>query len=103
MTVKEFLKRYDNKERFTDRELRDIYWGDLEADADDEVYEEDEEYGDKGRWSRYETKYYCINNRYFACTADIGLTEYQENYYNIQPTEVKRVKKLVEVISWEAV
>lgn len=43
MTIKEFLTRYDNKETFTENELRDIYWGGLEWDDDDEGVQEIEE------------------------------------------------------------
>lgn len=103
MTVKEFLTRYDNKEKFTERELQEIYWGDIEEEDGDEFYEVDVTYGDKGRWSRYETKYICVNGRYFDLTADIGLTECQENYYDCQPREVKRVQKTVVVETWEVV
>lgn len=103
MTVKEFLTRYDNKEKFTERELQEIYWGDIEEEDGDEIYEVDVTYGDKGRWSRYETKYIYVNGRYFDLTADIGLTEYQDNYYDCQPREVKRVQKTVIIDTWEAV
>ena len=103
MTVKEFLVRYDNKETFTSRELQEIYWGDIEEEDGDEVYEIDTIYGDKGRWSRFETKILSFNGRYFDITADIGLTEYQDNYYDYQPREVKRVQKTIVVDTWEDV
>ena len=103
MTVKEFLTRYDNKETFTSRENQELYWGDIEEEDDDEVYEIDTIYGDKGRWSRYETKILSLNGRYFDVTADIGLTEYQDNYYDQQPIEVKRVQKTIVVDTWEAI
>ena len=103
MTVKEFLILYDNKQKFTSKELEELYWGDIEEDEDDEVYEIDTVYGQKGRWSRYETKYLCFNGRYFDITADIGLTEMQDNYYDQQPQEVKRVQKTIVVDTWEAI
>ena len=98
MTVKEFLTRYDNKETFTEDELRDIYWGDLEGDEG--VEEIDEEIEEKRRWSQFVYKYVMIGGRYFCLTADIGLTEYQDNSYDYQPEEVKPVEKVITVTEW---
>ena len=103
MTVKEFLTRYDNKDKFTEKELQEIYWGDIEEEDGDEVYEIDTLYGDKGRWSRYETKIFSFNERYFDITADIGLTECQDNYFDCQPVEVQRIQKTIIVDTWEAI
>ena len=101
MTVKEFLTRYDKKETFTEDELKDIYWGDLEWEDDDEGVEEiDEEIEEKRRWSQFVYKYVKIGSRYFCLTADIGLTEYQDNSYDYQPEEVKPVEKVITVTEW---
>lgn len=103
MTVKEFLTRYDNKETFTEDELKDIYWGDFEDDDDEWVEEIDEETDEKRRWSQFVYKYIRIRSRYFCLTADIGLTEYQDNEYNYQPIEVKPVNKIITVTEWVSV
>ena len=98
MTVKEFLTRYDNKEIFTEDELRDIYWGDFEGEECSE--EIDEEIDEKRRWSQFVYKYVMIGGRYFCLTADIGLTEYQDNEYDYQPEEVRPVEKVITVTEW---
>lgn len=98
MTVKDFLTRYDNNELFSEDELRDIYWGDFEGD---ETYEEiDEEVDEKRRWSQFVYKYVMIGGRYFCLTADIGLTEYQDNEYGYQPEEVTPVEKIIMITEW---
>ena len=99
MTVKEFLTRYDNGEDFNEADLHDLYWGDVEFDGE-EPEEIETIYGEKGRWSRYEEKVWKIGSRYFIFTADIGLTEYQDNDYNYQPTEVYPVEKIVTITEW---
>ncbi len=101
MTVKEFLTRYDNEENFTEDELKDIYWGDFEGDEWSE--EVDEEIDEKRRWSQFVYKYVKIGGRYFCLTADIGLTEYQDNEYNYQPFEVRPVEKIITVTEWVAI
>ena len=101
MTIREFITRFDNHERFDEEDLRDLYWGEF---TDDDGYDEiDEEIEDKRRWSQFIHKYVQIGNRYFCLTADVGLTEYQDNSYDYQPIEVKPVEKLVPVITWEAI
>lgn len=103
MTVNEFLTKYDNKETFNEDELKDLYWGDIEIEDGMEWEEIDEEIEDKRRWSQFIYKYVMIGGRYFCLTADIGLTEYQDNEYNYQPQEVKRTKKAVIVDCWEPI
>lgn len=102
MTITEFLTRYDNKETFSEGELRDLYWGDVD-DEDHEVYEIEESYHDKRRWSRVECRYMQIDNRYFCFSADIGLTECQDDTYWIQPKEVSRTQKTVVIDVWEEI
>ena len=103
MTVKEFLTRYDNKEVFNEGELKDLYWGDMEIEDGMEWEEIDEEIEDKRRWSQFIYKYVMIGGRYFCLTADIGLTEYQDNEYNYQPEEVRRTQKTIVVDCWEPI
>lgn len=103
MTVKEFLTRYDNKEVFNEDELKDLYWGDIEASDGMEFEEIDEEVEDKRRWRQFIYKYVMIGGRYFCLTADIGLTEYQDNVYDYQPEEVRRTQKTIVVDCWEPI
>lgn len=100
MTVKDFLNKYDNEERFNEDELRDLYWGDLEEDDDDLVQQIEEEADEKRRWSQIITKILKINGRYFSVYGDIGLTEYQDDSFDIQPTEVMPVEKVVTITEW---
>lgn len=101
MTALEFITRYDNGDTFTENELQDIYWGDFEGDIGSE--EIDEEIGEKRRWSQYITKIILVCGRYFSVTADIGLTEYQDNTYDIQPEEVRPAEKVVTITEWVSV
>lgn len=88
MTVKEFLEIYDNKEGFDEDELREIFNGNLKKEEGDSISVIEEDYGEPRRWSRYHYQYLKINDRYFYTVCDEGLTEYQDNYYDIQPQEV---------------
>lgn len=97
MTTQEFLNRYDNKELFSETELQDIYWGDF----DGYVHEVDNGTGELYRWNHLEYKILQIGERYFDVARMAGNTEYQENEYDIQPQEVKRVERMV--IDWEAI
>ena len=86
MTVKEFLDRYDNKEEFNEAECKDLFWEDLDGDEEIELIEE---YNDENRrWSYMTHRYYKVRDRYFCFSADMGLTEYQEDKYWVQPWEV---------------
>lgn len=88
MTVKEFLNRYDNKETFNEDELREIFNGDLDEEDGDSISVIEEDYEEPRRWSRFHYQYLKINDRYFYTVCDEGLTECQENYYDMQPQEV---------------
>ena len=88
MTIKEFLKQYNEGKRFSENELRDIFELDLEEEENDTIYEVEEEYDEPRRWSRNHTRWANINGRYFELNADEGLTELQDNSYYIQPQEV---------------
>ena len=88
MTVKEFLKQYDEGKKFSDRELNEIFNLDLEEDEDDVIYVVEEEYDEPRRWNRNHTIWASINDRYFELNADEGLTELQDTTYWQQPKEV---------------
>ena len=97
MTTKEFLKRYDNKIYFTEQELEDLWWDDLLETHAPVV--QDEEYDQPDRWNILVTKVIQIDDRYFMIYKYQGNTEYQENYYDVQPDEVHPVEKTITV--WE--
>ncbi len=96
MTTKDFLKRYDNGDEFSERELRYLFWIDAFEDEDYEVIEEVD--GENRRWSYMKDIYMRIQDRYFRFTADIGLTEYQENTYDFQPQEVTLTQETKTII-----
>lgn len=88
MTVKEFLKRYDEGDEFNETELRDIFWLDFDEDAEDTCRLIEEEYGEPSRWTRDHTRWVSINERFFELNRDEGLTELQDTNYWLQPQEV---------------
>lgn len=64
----------------------------------------DEDEDEHRRWSYYKTKIIKVENRYFSIYADIGLTEYQENYYEPQILEeVKPREKVITITEWVSV
>lgn len=88
MTEQEFLTRFDNQEKFSERELSDLRW---------EFKEIETNYGDNRRWTRSATTIFQIGERYFALDWEEGLTESQENEFWDQPYEVypKEVTRVV--------
>lgn len=106
MTIKEFLKRYDEKDIFDEYELKQLFNCDFDfSDTGDEYKIVEEIYGENRRWSRMVELYVCINGRYFCFYCDEGLTEHQENEYWQQPEEVRehRYKKMIEIVEWERI
>ena len=100
MTTKEFIIRFDNKEQFDDDELYNIFWGQYEDMYIDPVASTE---GDHHRWTYECEKIYEIENRYFSCYGLLALTEMQEDYFDVQPVEVKPVEKVITVTEWEAI
>ena len=105
MTPTEFMKRYDNKETFTEYELHDLFWGDYDKDVNVLVEEEDSFSDEPARWNYTKTIVYrFVENdiiRYFAFYGWLGNTEMQENYFESQPVEVKPIEVVVR--DWEAI
>ena len=85
---KEFLRRYDAGEKFSEEELQDIVWGFREVTTN---------FGENLRWTRGATTIVTVDGRLFAIEWWEGLTEMQPNEYNEQPYEVKEVTEVVEV------
>ena len=91
MNEKEFLKRYDEKDQFTENEIESILWDFLQFD---------EINGNDHRWYRPVMTIIKVNDRFFAIDWNRGLTEYQEHEYPNQPYEVESRKKIIEVTEW---
>lgn len=93
MENKEFLKKYDSKQEFTDSELNDLVW---------EMEEVETKYGENRRWYRKVTTIFKVEDRYFAVEWDEGLTELQENEFYKQPYEVypEEETKVITIIKW---
>lgn len=91
MEEKEILTKINNKEEFTERELRDLLDFEIEQDK-----------GEDRRWTREVTSILKIGDRYFALNWGQGLTESQLNEYYEQPYEVMLVEtqKVVTVREW---
>lgn len=99
MTVKEFIARYDNKEEFSEKELENLFWEDMELEPDDNcAWRVDEISYEPDRWSYLREVFHKLNGRYFCFSAYLGNTEYQENEFSIQPQEVEPVE--VTVTQW---
>ena len=103
MTTREFFMRYDNKEQFDEYELHDLFWGDIEDSEEDSIILLDEGEGDHHRWNYCAYKVYEINGRIFMFEGFLALTECQEDYFDIQPHEVKAVEKTAVITEWEAI
>ena len=101
MTTLEFLEKYDNKYVFSGEELHDLFWGDCFDDDENVNLIEEDDSGEHYRWSYCQDNYYKIRNRYFRFSGQMGLTEYQENYFDIQPCEVVPKEKVITVTVWE--
>lgn len=82
MTNKEFLERYDKKEKFSESELEELeYFG----EGIDRIE------GANRRWTRTIKNIFKVEDRYFALEFEEGLTEMQDNMYYNQPYEVEKV------------
>ena len=82
MTNKEFLERYDKKEKFSESELEKLEYFGEEIDRIE---------GPNRRWTRTIKNIFKVEDRYFALEFEEGLTEYQDNMYYNQPYEVEKV------------
>lgn len=91
----ELLIKLLNKEKFTYRELHDLFW---EYDE----YVVDEWKDENRKWSCYNYKVLKIDDRYFRLEADLGLTESVEDNFDFQPTEVYKAEvKIIEKVVWQ--
>lgn len=76
------------------------YFGDIDVGKYEkiEVIE-----GDVGRWSRSMTTIISIDNDFWAIDWERGLTEYQDDEFDLQPYRVERKERMEKVIYYEAV
>ena len=93
MEDKEFITRFDNKEKFSEKEIRSLVW---EMDTVEEIEGEDR------RWSRGMQTIFKADDRYFSICWEKGLTEMQEDEYYDQPEEVSLIEetKTITVKNW---
>lgn len=102
MTVKEFIARYNNKEKFSERELKNPFWGYIELEPDDNcAWSIDDTSYEPDRWNYLKEVIHEFNGRYFCFFAYLGNTESQKNEFSIQPQEVKPVE--VTVTKWKVI
>lgn len=101
MTTKDFITRYDNNQQFDEYELQDLFHGEFDDEENIELIEEQE--GEHHRWNYEALNIYKIQKRFFQFYGFIALTEMQENYYDVQPIEVKPVQKLIVTTEWEEI
>lgn len=86
------LKKIDNNEKLTERELSELVW-EFEVECNKE---------DNRRWSRSVETIVKIEERFFSICWEEGLTENQDNYFGNQPVEVKKetYEKTITVTKW---
>ena len=68
-------------------------------------YDIETDKGENRRWSRGMSTISEVQGRFFQTNWEEGLTENQENEYDEQPTEVKKVtyEKTIEVTEWQTI
>ena len=88
MTDTEFLWRFDDSDKFSERELSIMPW---EMNVVETIY------GDNDRWTRPVQTVFEVQGRLFALDWEEGLTENQENEFFDQPYEVEKRTKVIEV------
>ena len=91
LTNEEILKKIDNKEILSEKEIKTFIH---------DNYEVDEIEGEEHRWYRIITTIIEINNRYCAINWNRGLTECQENEYPNQPYEVEPKDEVITIKKW---
>lgn len=84
-------KLYAGK-RLSERELKDLAYGDCRLDGYGWV---DEVGYDSGRWSQYMETIFQVGNDLWAIPWQRGLTEYQENEFYDQPYRVVKKTRVI--------
>ena len=93
MDEQEIIDKIKNKEKFTEREIRNLLW-DFE-----QVWQEE---GENRRWTRSVSTVVKVGEYFIMINWEEGLTECQENEFWKQPYFVKQHKytKTIEVEEW---
>ena len=89
MTNKEFLRRFDAHEKFTEREIEKMCWGKVGKVLEENIVDND-------RWTISKELIFEVDNRFFSVWRTEGATEMQYDCeeYPDYPTEVRRVEKI---------
>lgn len=93
-----FREKLLNKS-FTEEELEDLAWCDVDADVKMITQEE----GKQHRWTQDVSTIFEFEGKYYSLDWDRGLTECQENEFYTQPYQVEKEVKTIEVTNWKAV
>lgn len=86
------LRKIDNKEELSRKEMLDIL----------DLYTISVKEEETLRWAKAMKSIIQLQDRYFCIEWQQGLTEYQEDIFNKQPYEVKKVEyeKVIKVCEW---
>ena len=89
MTNKEFLRKFDAGEKFTEREIRNMCWGKVGKVLEKNIVDND-------RWTISKELIFEVDSRFFSVFWTEGATEeqYDCEEYPDYPTEVRRVEKV---------
>lgn len=87
------LEKIDNAEELSSRDMLDIL----------DLYTVSVEEGETLRWTKDMRSIIQLKNRYFCIEWQQGLTEYQEDIFDKQPYEVKKVEKMIKVCEWHKI
>lgn len=93
-----FREKLLNKS-FTEEELEDLAWCDVDADVEMIT----QEAGEQHRWTQDVSTIFEFEGKYYSLDWDKGLTECQENGFYTQPYQVEKEVKTIEVTNWKAV
>ena len=90
MTNKEFLRKFDTHEKFTEDEIKEMCWGEVGKVLKKKVVGE-------GRWTIDKELIFEVGSRFFSVFWTEGATEEQDGCeeYPDYPMELCRVKKIV--------
>ena len=102
MEIEEFESKLKNK-TFTEEELQELVQDYLFTSQGDRIPYEiiDTIYDSElNRWSRNVETIIKYKNKYYSILWEEGLTEYQDNYFYEQPTEVIKKTKIIEQNYW---
>ena len=89
MTNKEFLRKFDTHEKFTEYEIKEMCWGEVGKVLEENIV-------DQGRWTISKELIFEADSRFFSVFWTEGATEQQYDCeeYPDYPTELRRVKKI---------